>query len=110
MGFEIESPDMEFLDKEGNVQTGRELYTLCTYKEEGDVTMSLNFYMVSDEYARDSFSEIHEKNGIWYSTILGEGDPTDNWYMLRTYDPKTGLMMDASGTYLFDWEAAGLFE
>lgn len=26
------------------------------------------------------------------------------------YDPKTGVMMDASGEYLFDWEAMGLFD
>ncbi|MCR5788874.1 MAG: hypothetical protein K6G83_03215, partial [Lachnospiraceae bacterium] len=108
-GFEILDPDMEYLDKNGDVQTGRELYTLNAYKEDGKETMLLNFYMVSEDYARGSFDEIEEKNGIWYGVLDDWGGETD-WYIVRTYDPKTGVMMDASGEYLFDWEAMGLFD
>ncbi|MCR5268519.1 MAG: hypothetical protein K6E16_08385, partial [Lachnospiraceae bacterium] len=108
-GFEILDPDMEYLDKEGNVQTGRELYTLNAEKEDDRGSMLVNVYMVSEEYAADSFSEIKKKNGIWY-TEIGEGGSDDGWHIYRLYDPKTSVMIDASGEYEFDWESMGLFD
>ena len=108
-GFEILDPDMEYLDKEGNVQTGRELYTLNVEKEDDRGSMLINVYMVSEEYARDSFSEIKEKNGIWYYNF-GDWGSNDGWCVIRLYDPKTGVMIDASGNYELDWEAMGLFD
>ncbi len=108
-GFEILDPDMEYLDREGNVQTGRELYTLNVEKEDDRGSMLINVYMVSEEYARDSFSEIKEKNGIWYYDF-GDWGSNDGWCVIRLYDPKTGVMIDASGNYELDWEAMGLFD
>ena len=108
-GFEILDPDLEFLDREGNVQVGRELYCFNAWKEDGDETMLLNFYMVSEEYALDSFNEIEESDGLWFrkeSCVTEDGD----WYSSRVYDTKTGVMMDAEGTYDFDWDAIGLFD
>lgn len=108
-GFEILDPDLEFLDREGNVQVGRELYCFNAWKENGDETMLLNFYMVSKEYALDSFNEIEESDGLWFgkeSCVMEDG----NWYSSRVYDTKTGVMMDAEGTYDFDWDAIGLFD
>ena len=37
-------------------------------------------------------------------------DEDGDWYMSRVYDTKTGVMMDAQGTYDFDWDAIGLFD
>ncbi|MBR6160198.1 MAG: M56 family metallopeptidase, partial [Lachnospiraceae bacterium] len=108
-GFEILDPDTEYLDKEGNIQTGRELYTLNVEKEDDRGSMLINVYMVSEEYARDSFSEIKEKNGIWYYNF-GDWGSNDGWCVIRLYDPKTGVMIDASGNYELDWEAMGLFD
>lgn len=108
-GFEILDPDTEYLDKEGNVQTGRELYTLNAYKEDDRGSMLLNAYLVSEKYARDSFSEIKEKNGIWYSVIDDWGGD-EEWCVCRLYDPKTFIMLDASGNYEFDWESTGVFD
>ena len=71
--------------------------------------MLINVYMVSEEYARDSFSEIKEKNGIWYYDF-GDWGSNDGWCVIRLYDPKTGVMIDASGNYELDWEAMGLFD
>ena len=108
-GFEILDPDLEFLDREGNVQVGRELYCFNAWKENGDETMLLNFYMVSKEYALGSFNEIEESDGLWFrkeSCVTEDG----NWYSSRVYDTKTGVMMDAEGTYDFDWDAIGLFD
>ena len=108
-GFEILDPDLEFLDREGNVQVGRELYCFNAWKENGDETMLLNFYMVSKEYALDSFNEIEESDGLWFgkdSCVTEDG----TWYSSRVYDTKTGVMMDAEGTYDFDWDAIGLFD
>jgi len=109
-GFEIDDPDIEYLDKDGNVQVGRELYTFGAYKENGDQIMSLRFNIVTDEYARESFSEIVEKDGFWYSPDMEEeesfpNDP-DAWYWIRVYDTKTGIMLDAQGTEVYDWKAA----
>ena len=70
--------------------------------------MLLNFYMVSEEYARDSFSDIEVRDGIWYSEIFD--GTVDGWYMSRIYDPQSSVMMDATGDYAFDWEAMGLFD
>ncbi|MBO4374334.1 MAG: hypothetical protein J5829_04425, partial [Lachnospiraceae bacterium] len=108
-GFEILDPDTEYLDKEGNVKVGRELYVVNAYKEDSRGTMLINLYMVSEEYARDSFDDMKEKNGIWYG-VMGDWGSNDGWCVCRTYDPKTGVMMDASGNYEFDWESEGLFE
>lgn len=108
-GYEIEDPDMEYLDKEGNVQTGRELYTLSAYKEDSKGTMLLNVYMVSEEYARDSYNEYEVKDGIWYAGSDDWGTEED-WHVIRLYDPKTSVMIDASGNYEFDWEALDLFK
>ena len=108
-GFDILDPDTEYLDKEGNVQTGRELYVINAYKEDAKGTMLLNVYMVSEGYARDSYNEIKEKDGIWYSVSDNWGTE-DSWYVIRLYDPKTGVMIDASGNYEYDWESAGLFD
>ena len=108
-GYEILDPDMEYLDKEGNKQTGRELYTLNAYKEDSKGTMLLNVYMVSEEYARDSFDEFEEKDGIWYFDIDDWGGEED-WHILRLYDPATSVMIDASGNYVLDWESMGLFD
>ena len=89
------------------MQTGRELYTLSAYREDEGGMMLLNFYMVSEEYARDSFDEVTEKDGY---RIVDAGDEASGWYVTRVYDPRTSLMMDASGTYKFDWESIGLFD
>ena len=109
-GFEIECPDIEYLDKKGNAQTGRELYAFNAYKEVGEETMLLNFYMVSEEYARRSYNEFKEKDGIWYTGDDDDWGCETQWHTCRVYDTKTGVMMDASGTYAFDWAAMGLFE
>ncbi len=108
-GFEIPDRDMEFLDRDGNTQVGRELYCMNAWKENGDETMLLNFYMVSEEYALDSYNEKEVRDGLW----IGEDScwtEDGTWYTSRIYDTRTGVMMDAQGTYEFDWEALGLFD
>lgn len=109
-GFEVDNSDIEYLDREGNIQTGRELYCFWAYKENGDETMLLNFYMVSEEYALDSFDEKEVRDGLWIGEAENWGDGDNNWYVTRIYDTRTGVMMDASGTYPFDWENSGLFD
>lgn len=105
-GFTEVDPDVEYLDKQGNIKVGRELYVYNADKMEGDKEMSLNAYMVSDEYARDSFNEKNEKDGIWWTNI---GGAEDGWYIIRIYDTVTGIMIDASGTYEWDWQSLDLF-
>ena len=116
-GFEIMDPDTEFLDKEGNLCTGRELYTLNAFKEDERGVMCFNVYMVSEEYARDSFDEVYMNDGgIWSSNPYGEAEdfnPDDiesNWYVVRIYDPETSVMMDMSGNYVYDWMSLGMFD
>lgn len=116
-GFEIMDPDTEFLDKEGNLCTGRELYTLNAFKEDERGVMCFNVYMVSEEYARDSFDEVYMNDGgIWSSNPYGEAEdwnPDDienNWYVVRIYDPETSVMMDMSGNYEYDWMSLGMFD
>ena len=70
--------------------------------------MLLNFYMVSEEYAREDFGEIDENGGLC-SAVIFDGED-DGWYMYRVYDPQSHIMMDATGDYAFDWEAMGLFD
>ena len=105
-GFTEFDPDVEYLDKQGNVKVGRELYVYNAEKVNGDKEMGLNAYMVSDEYARDSFDEKNEKDGIWWTNI---GGAEDGWYIIRIYDTVTGIMIDASGTYEWDWQSLDLF-
>ena len=108
-GFEVSNCEGEFLDQDGNVQYGRELYCFYAYKEENSgESMNLHFYMVSDEYASDDFGEIDENHGL-YSSEIFDGT-VDGWYMYRVYDPQSHIMMDATGDYAFDWEAMGLFD
>ena len=116
-GFEIMDPDTEFLDKEGNLCTGRELYTLNAFKEDERGVMCFNVYMVSEEYARDSFDEVYMNDGgIWSSNPYGDAEdfnPDDienNWYVVRIYDPETSVMMDMSGNYVYDWMSLGMFD
>lgn len=106
-GYEILDPDMEYLDKEGNIRIGRELYCLNAWKEEGEETMLMNIYMVSEEYARDSYNEIKVKDGIWYAE--DEDHTEGDWYNYRLYDPATGVMIDATASFEWDWEAMELF-
>ena len=70
--------------------------------------MLLNFYMVSEEYARDSFSDIEVRDGIWYSEIFD--GTVDGWYMSRIYDPQSSIMIDVTGDYDFSREAIDLFD
>ena len=72
--------------------------------------MLLNFYMVSEEYALDSFDEKEVRDGLWIGEAENWGDGDNDWYVTRIYDTRTGVMMDASGTYPFDWENSGLFD
>ncbi len=106
-GFDIIDPDTEYLDKEGNIQTGRELYCLNAYKDDGKKNMLVNIYMVSEEYAKDSYDEKEERDGLWIGKSVDYMEET--WYSYRIYDTKTGVMMDAAGNYDWDWESLGLF-
>ena len=108
-GFEILDPDTEYLDREGNVQTGRELYCLNACKEDPKKTMYINIYMVSEEYAKDSYNEKEERDGLWIGKSVDYVDG-ETWYNYRIYDTRTGVMMDAAGNYDWDWETLGLFK
>jgi beta-lactamase regulating signal transducer with metallopeptidase domain len=108
-GYEVDNCEGEYLDRENNVQTGRELYCFWAYKEKGDDNMLLNFYMVSEDYAKEDFTEKQMQSDLWITSI-GDASDGNNWFITRLYDPKTGVMMDASGTYPFDWENSGLFD
>ena len=68
--------------------------------------MQLSFYMVSEEYAQQSFNDKEVRDGLWIYAPATAG----SWQVLRIYDTRTGIMLDASGTYRFDWEALGLFD
>ncbi len=105
-GYTECDPDVEYLDKQGNIKVGRELYVYNAEKMDADKEMSINAYMVSEEYARDSFGEKNEKDGIWWTNI---GGAEDGWYIIRIYDTVTGIMIDASGTYEWDWQSLDLF-
>ena len=107
-GFEILDPDMEYLDKEGNVQTGRELYCFNAYKEDTKQNMLVNIYMVSEEYAEDSYDKKEVRDNLWIGKSVDYEEET--WYNYRIYDTKTGVMMDAAGNYDWDWESLGLFK
>ncbi len=107
-GFEIVDPDIEYLDKEGNIQTGRELYCLNVYKEDGNKNVLVNIYMVSEEYAEDSYDEKEVRDGLWIGKSVDQIEG-ETWYIYRIYDPKTGVMMDVTGNYDWDWESLGLF-
>ena len=105
-GFKIEDPDTEYLDKDGNVQTGRELYCFNATREDGEGFMQLSFYMVSEEYAEKSYNDKEVRDGLW----IYEPATAGNWCVCRIYDTRTGVMLDATGTYRFDWESIGLFD
>ena len=105
-GFKIEDPDTEYLDSDGNVQTGRELYSFNATREDGEGFMQLSFHMVSEEYAQKSYNDKEVRDGLWIYAPAQAG----NWQVLRIYDTRTGVMLDASGTYRFDWESLGLFD
>ena len=105
-GFKIEDPDTEYLDRDGNVQTGRELYCFNASKEDGEEFMLLTFSMVSEDYAEESFDDKEVRDGLW----IYEPSAAGNWQVLRVYDTRTGVMLDAGGTYRFDWESLGLFD
>ncbi|MCR5357294.1 MAG: M56 family metallopeptidase [Lachnospiraceae bacterium] len=107
-GFEILDPDMEYLDKEGNVRTGRELYCFNAYKEDTKQNMLVNIYMVSEEYAEDSYDKKEVRDNLWIGESIDYEEET--WYNYRIYDTKTGVMMDAAGNYDWDWESLGLFK
>ena len=107
-GFEILDPDMEYLDREGNVQTGRELYCFNAYKEDTKQNMLVNIYMVSEEYAEDSYDKKEVRDNLWIGESIDYEEET--WYNYRIYDTKTGVMMDAAGNYDWDWESLGLFK
>ena len=105
-GFKIEDPDTEYIDRDGNVQTGRELYSFNATREDGEGFMQLSFYVVSEEYAEKSYNEKEVRDGLWIYAPTTAG----NWCVCRIYDTRTGVMLDASGTYQFDWESLGLFD
>ncbi|RKM59396.1 hypothetical protein D6855_10895 [Butyrivibrio sp. CB08] len=105
-GFKVENEETEYLDKDGNVQTGRELYHFSASKENGNEVMFLYFYMVSEDYANESFNEKEVRDGLWIYNPAEAGP----WCVSRIYDTRTGVMLDANGTYKFDWESLGLFD
>ena len=105
-GFKIEDPDTEYLDRDGNVQIGRELYCFNATREDGQGFMQLSFRMVSEDYAEKSYNDKEVRDGLWIYEPAAAG----NWCVCRIYDTRTGVMMDASGTYRFDWESIGLFD
>ena len=102
-GFTIEDSDVEYLDQDGNVQTGRELYSFIATKDDAEGFMQLSFYMVSEDYANESYNEKEVRDGLW----IYEPAMAGNWYVSRIYDTNTGVMLDASGSYKFDWESIG---
>ena len=105
-GFKIEDPDTEYLDRDGSIQTGRELYSFNASREDGEGFMQLSFRMVSEEYAKESYNDKEVRDGLWIYEPAAAG----NWYVSRVYDTRTGVMLDAGGTYKFDWESLGLFD
>ena len=106
-GFVISDPEVEYLDREGNTKTGRELYAFNAIKSDSNHILSVSIYMVSESYADDMLDQMQERDGLWiYENPDGK---EQGWYVYRIYDPSTGMMMDASGNIPFDWESLGLF-
>ncbi|MCR5250766.1 MAG: hypothetical protein K6E50_09195 [Lachnospiraceae bacterium] len=103
-GWTLLSPDEEYLDQDGNVQTGRELYRFAA--EIGEYNL-VNVLRVSEEYANESFDSPEIRDGIWYASI---GSVEDGWIMERMYDPESGVMIYFDGDEAVDWEALGLFD
>ncbi len=101
-GYVVEAPVFEYLDKQGNIKTGKELYHFCAIKGEYDV---VNVNLCSEEYGEESFNEYEEVDGIRYVELEG-----DDWNMYRIWDMKTGVIMDAEGDGRFDWRSMGLFD
>ena len=101
-GYVVEAPVFEYLDKEGNVKTGKELYHFAASKGEVD---AVNVNLCSKEYGEESFNEYEEVDGLRY--VENEGD---DWNMYRIWDMKTGVIIDAAGDEKFDWRSMGLFE
>ena len=104
-GYTVLDPDVEYLDQDGNIQVGRELYCFNAEREDGSNYMMLSLYMVSEDYAADIFNDKEVRGDLWVVEAESEG-----WNVYRVYDTKTGVMMDASGNYKFDWESLDLFE
>ena len=104
-GYVILDPEVEYLDQDGNVQTGRELYCFNAEREAGENFMTLSIRMVSEDYAKGSFNDKEVRDNFWVTEVESEG-----WNVYRVYDTTTGIMMDASGNYIIDWEAMELFE
>ncbi len=103
-GYTVKSYDVDYLDKEGNIKTGKELYHFTAEIGEYDV---VNVNLCSKEYGDGSFNEYTEEDGVKYTEIT---DGSDGWHIFRIYDSKAGFIMDAEGEGVFDWKSMGLIE
>ena len=101
-GYEVINFDVEYLDKEGNIKTGKELYHFSACKGEYDV---VNVSLCSKEYGEECFNDHMEEDGIWYVEEEDSG-----WKTACIYDSKAGVVMYADGYEYFDWRSMGLFE